>query len=125
MGTFHLVVSFSGQVLGSRKVVTPSRFGPRHCGQSWAERLEPRMRQTTQTVLIPPPRMSTEEVYNTLRRYFVVRRRANPRTIIPPPRKSIVAGSGVTVTPASLFSGAKSEIWALLLGSRPTRGQQI
>src|SRR5207245_1056722 len=45
-----------------------------------------------------PPRVSTEEVYNTCRRYFVVRRRANPRMIIPPPRNSMVAGSGVTVT---------------------------
>src|ERR1700730_1443989 len=75
MGTFHLVVNFSGQAFGSLKVITPSRLGPRHCGQSWAKRPTPEMRQTTQTrtpefLLIPPPRLSMAEVYNTCRRPF-------------------------------------------------------
>src|SRR5947208_9038 len=35
--TFHFCVNSFGQVLGAVKPVTlASRFGPRHCGQSWA-----------------------------------------------------------------------------------------
>src|SRR5258706_13592095 len=49
MGTFHLAVNFSGQALGSRNVVTPSRSGPRQPVQSWAERPMPSRPETKQT----------------------------------------------------------------------------
>src|SRR6266571_372239 len=65
-----LVVNFSGQVFGSVKRIWPSRLGPRHCGQSSAHRLQPAIRQPTETrtpkcFLIAPPSAITPEVYIT------------------------------------------------------------
>src|SRR6059058_5933017 len=65
MGTFHFVVSFSGQTLGSLTAIAPSRPGPRHCGHSWAERVKPQMNQATQIrtpgfFLMAPPVPRTE-----------------------------------------------------------------